>query len=244
MNNTLTVKDFLSTDNVVQRIKTALIKNTDAERFLLLAKIELSKDKNFEKCDGASILQCLVKVASLGLYIGAGDAFLAPYKNKRTEQVTCSMLLGYQGMLKLLYRGGMESLTADVVFAGDQFEFQFGTENKIIHKRTFKDRGEFLCAYAVANINGRQVIEMMDKNEIDHCRSRSKFEKEDSPWKVFFNEMAKKTVIKRLFKKMPQENFDLSVIEAIRNDDRPAETDCDTVILNGENRSDAIAEII
>ncbi|MDR0580914.1 MAG: recombinase RecT [Holosporaceae bacterium] len=203
---------ILDSDAAQDRIRTAILKSTDAERFLLLAKIAINNSPRLQECDGASTLSCLVKAAQLGLYIGFCDAYLVPYKT------TCTLQIGYQGMLKLLYRSGMTSMKANVVYENDQFEYVDGTESKIVHKRAFGDRKNFVCAYAIAQTGEFTQIEIMDKREIDFIRSRSKAA-QDMPWRDFYDEMAKKTVIKRLFKRLPQENFDPSVIEAIRSDD-------------------------
>jgi recombinational DNA repair protein RecT len=64
--------------------------------------------------------------------------------------------------------------------------------------------------------------------------------------------MAKKTVIKRLFKKLPQEKFDLATLEALRSDDNFTETRDDRVVDDCvieeiricKNKSSAIAAII
>jgi recombination protein RecT len=241
----------LKSPTALNRIKNALphADTSASEKFLMLARLEISKSDYLCKCKGETVLGCLIKAASLGLYVNTGDAYLVPYKD------TCQLQIGYQGMLKLLYRGGMKSITVNAVYSNDVFEFVDGTERMIRHIRSFKDRGEFMCVYCIAKINGEQIIEIMDKNEIDLVMSKSKSaQKNDSPWNIFYDEMAKKTVIRRLFKKLPQEKLDIETVYALRDDDcldlencEPVETGDNRIDIqkNGyENKSDAVAEII
>jgi recombination protein RecT len=226
----LQLKNFLESEIAVDRVRKALVKTSDVDRFLLLARIEVNKNERIQKCTPSSVLSCLVRAAQLGLFLSTQDVYLVPYRD------TCTMQLGYQGMLKLLYRSGMTSLKANAVYANDRFEYMDGTESKIFHVRSFGDRGEFQCVYAIALIHGTQLIEIMDKKEIDFIRSKSR-DPNSMPWRDFYDEMAKKTVIRRLFKTLPQENFDPSVLEIMRSDDHmPITND------NPANTMDSFAE--
>ena len=240
---------LLKSQTALSRINGALPNANIAasEKFLMLARLEISKSEHLCRCKGETVLGCLIKAASLGLYVNTGDAYLVPYKE------TCRLQIGYQGMLKLLYRCGMKYVKANVVYSKDVFEFVDGSESMIRHVRAFGERGEFVCAYCIAKFNGEQIIEIMDKKEIDFIKSKSKgIEKPDSPWKNFYDEMAKKTVIRRIFKKMPNEKLDIDAISALRdedyfNRDENCETgdNCIEVKKNEySDKSEAVAEII
>jgi recombinational DNA repair protein RecT len=65
------------------------------------------------------------------------------------------------------------------------------------------DRGELRFVYAVAKLkDGGTQFDVMSKVEIDKIRARSKAGN-FGPWKTDYDEMAKKTVIRRLFKYLP-----------------------------------------
>jgi recombination protein RecT len=241
---------LLKSPTALKRIRTALphADVSASEKFLMLARLEISKSEYLCRCKGETVLGCLIKAASLGLYVNTGDAYLVPYKD------TCQLQIGYQGMLKLLYRCGLKSIKANTVYSGDAFEFVDGTESSIKHVRAFGDRGEFVCVYCIAKFNDEQVIEIMDKKEIEFIKSKSKaVSKSDCPWHHFYDEMAKKTVIRRIFKKMPQEKLDIGTICALRDEDYfdrdnceiEADDDCIDVQKNEyANKSEQIAEII
>jgi hypothetical protein len=59
-------------------------------------------------------------------------AFIIPYGDKVQFQV------GYRGLLQLARRSGeVMRINAELVFSGDDFDVQFGTERKIVHKPDF-----------------------------------------------------------------------------------------------------------
>jgi recombination protein RecT len=235
-------KEMIKTDRAVDRIRTAIARSSETDRFVLLASIEISKNPKLAQCDGDSVLACLVRAAQAGLYVGSGDVFLVPYKN------TCTLQLGYQGILKLLYRGGMKSIKANVVYSNDKFEYEDGTQTRVSHRRSLGDRGNFVCAYAIAEFHDTSVIEIMDKNEIDVSRTCS-MAADSLPWKNFYDEMAKKTVIKRMFKRLPQENYNSNTLDVIRDDDKIVEINDNPVNFLGTEsdngvKSDAVADIL
>ncbi|MDR2645664.1 MAG: recombinase RecT [Holosporaceae bacterium] len=237
---------LLKSPTALNRIKSALPNGDGAEKFLMLARLEISRNDHFRICKGETVLGCLIKAASLGLYVNTGDAYLVPYKD------TCQLQIGYQGMLKLLYRCGMKFIKVNVVYSSDVFEFVDGSESMIKHIRAFGNRGEFMCAYCIAKFKEEQIIEIMDKSEIDFIMKKSKgIQRPDSPWNTFYDEMAKKTVIRRILKKMPQEKLDINAICALRDDDYFNREDCECEIDDNcidvqkdDSKSEQIAEII
>jgi recombination protein RecT len=243
-----TTESLLKTETAFKKINEVLSNATESQKFLILARVEISKNERLRQSKAETVLASLVKAASLRLFINTGDAYLVPYWDNNLKCYVCQFQIGYQGMLKLLYRGGLKSIKANVVYSNDEFEFVDGTEASIRHVRALGNRGDFKCAYCIANINGESIIEIMDKNEIDVIRSMSKkANKEDAPWVAFYDEMAKKTVIRRIFKKLPQENFDVDAVSALRDDENlleTANTNVERQELPNLNKSEAIAAIL
>jgi recombination protein RecT len=79
-----------------------------------------------------------------------------------------------------------------------------GTERKIVHKPNYtKDRGDLVCVYAVFKTkDGNVDFEVMSIDEVDAIRMRSKASS-SGPWVTDYEEMAKKTVMRRLLKRAP-----------------------------------------
>ena len=86
------------------------------------------------------------------------------------------------------------------------FEYELGLEPKLVHKPAVKDRGELILVYALWKAkNGGYGFEVMSKEDVDlHARKFSQsFGSSFSPWKTNYEEMAKKTVIKKCLKYAP-----------------------------------------
>jgi recombinational DNA repair protein RecT len=105
------------------------------------------------------------------------------------------------------------------------------------------DRGETQLYYAVARFKGGEIndFEIMTPSEIEAIRKRSKA-KDKGPWVTDFDEMAKKTVLKRLLKRLPMssENYAL-LAKAIDEDNRAAMGEAQSTIELGSDIIDISA---
>jgi hypothetical protein len=106
----------------------------------------------------------------------------------------------------------VQSVSAQVVYSRDNFILQYGIDEKLEHvpyepteeELEKKDpRGKFRGAYVIFKYkDGSYSFDYMNKAEIDRIRKRSKAAN-DGPWVTDYDEMAKKTVIKRHSKLAP-----------------------------------------
>ncbi len=113
-----------------------------------------------------------------------------------------------KGLLDLAYRSGEISvIQAHTVYAKDEFEYQFGLEAKLMHKPYMgEDKGEPIAFYAMFKTkDGGYGFEVMSTADVrEHAKKYSKaFGSGYSPWSTSFEEMAKKTVLKRVLKYAP-----------------------------------------
>jgi recombinational DNA repair protein RecT len=112
----------------------------------------------------------------------------------------------YQGLLRRFRRSGQfKSVSAHVVYEGEAFTY-FIDENgpHLNHVPGDQFEAPIVKVYArAATKDGGIFIEVMSKAEIDKHRKVSRATREDSPWKMWFEEMAKKTAIIRLSKYLP-----------------------------------------
>ncbi|MEE1085789.1 MAG: recombinase RecT [Schaedlerella sp.] len=188
-------------------IKKALPSVITPERFTRMALSALNTTPKLQECSQMSFLGALMNAAQLGLEPNTplGQAYLIPYRNK--GKLECQFQVGYKGMLDMVYRNPeIQTVQAQCVYENDQFEYELGLEPKLIHKPALKDRGELLSVYALwKSKNGGFGFEVMSKADIDaHARKFSQsFGSSYSPWKTNYEEMAKKTVIKRCLKYAP-----------------------------------------
>lgn len=112
-----------------------------------------------------------------------------------------------KGLIDLAYRSGEISvIQAHTVYENDEFHYEFGLEPKLDHKPALKDRGEPVAFYAMFKTkDGGYGFEVMSVQDVKlHAKKFSKsFDSAYSPWSTNFEEMAKKTVLKRVLKYAP-----------------------------------------
>lgn len=112
-----------------------------------------------------------------------------------------------KGLIDLAYRSGeVESIQAQVVYENDIFEAEYGLEPKLVHKPADHDRGQPVKVWASFRTkSGGYGFEVMSMDDVrQHAERYSKaYASSFSPWKTNFEEMAKKTVLKRVLKYAP-----------------------------------------
>lgn len=177
------------------------------ERFTRIVLSAISVNPKLGSCTPASFLGAMMTSAQLGLEVNTplGQAYVLPYNNKGTLEA--QFQLGYKGLIDLAYRSGeVEVIQAHVVYANDEFECEYGLEPKLTHKPADKNRGEPVKVYAVFKTkSGGYGFEVMSMEDVrQHAAKYSKaYGSSFSPWKTNFEEMAKKTVLKRVLKYAP-----------------------------------------
>ena len=158
-----------------------------------------------------SFLTALLASASLDLMPNTPEqlAYIIPYGNSVQFQV------GYKGLLRLARRSGeVLSISAELVFEGDDFNVQFGSERTIKHTPDFDvdrtDYSKVTHAYGVAKLkNGETQFVVMTKKELNKIQATVKSSSTDSPWKQWPERQAIKTVLKRLTQLLPSSTDDL-----------------------------------
>ena len=222
-------------------IALALPQLVTPERLLRIALSEVRRNPRLAQCNAASLLGAIFTCAQLGLEPGGalGHCFLIPYRDE------CQFQIGYKGMIDLARRSGqIQSLSARAVYENDHFEFAYGLHEDLIHRPAVGHKGEMTHAYAVAVLkDGGVQFEVMDRAELEEVRDGSqgyqtarKYNKSDTPWISSFEEMCRKTVIRRLFKYLP---VSVEVARAANLDEhadrgRRQETDIDHLLLPAE----------
>ncbi len=109
-------------------------------------------------------------------------------------------------MIDLAYRSNVVLIDAKTVYENDDFIYEFGLDPKLKLVPTKGDRGEPILFYGMFKTkDGGFGFDVMSINEIRaHAKKYSQsYASEYSPWKTNFEEMAKKTVLKRALKYAP-----------------------------------------
>lgn len=186
-------------------IRKALPSVITPERFTRIVLSALSTNQKLAQTTPQSFLGAMMTAAQLGVEPNTplGQAYLIPYQNHGTLE--CQFQLGYKGLIDLAYRSGEVSvIQAQVVYENDDFSYSFGLEPKLEHTPAKSDRGEPTHVYAVFRTkDGGYGFEVMSMDDVrKHAQKFSKAYR-NGPWQTNFEEMAKKTVLKRVLKYAP-----------------------------------------
>ena len=207
-----TMQDYVQ--SMQGEIKKALPAVITPERFTRMTLSAISTTPKLAECTPQSFLGAMMTAAQLGVEpnTALGQAYLIPYKRNMKDAngkwqsvLECQFQLGYKGMIDLAYRSGEISvIQAHAVYEADDFEYELGMEPVLKHRPATKDRGEPIAYYAMFKTkDGGYGFEVMSIDDIR--RHAQKFSKsyDNGPWQTNFDEMAKKTVLKRVLKYAP-----------------------------------------
>lgn len=186
-------------------IEKALPSHMNPDRMARIALTTIRSNPKLLEASVPSLLGAVMQAAQLGLEPGlVGHCYLIPFRNGKTGQTDVQFIIGYKGMIDLARRSGqIENIYSHAVFEQDEFEYELGLHPKLVHKPAAGERGNMTHVYAVAHFkDGGYQFEVMDMQEIEKRRGRSK-SKNNGPWVTDFEEMAKKTVIRHMWKYLP-----------------------------------------
>jgi recombination protein RecT len=188
--------------------EAALPPQIPVQRFIrtLITTVQMQPD--LLQADRRTLFAACMKAAQDGLLLDGREAAPVIFRKKDrdggwTSVVQYMPMIG--GILKKMRNSGeLASINAHVVYDADLFEYELGDNEEIKHKPHLgPNRGKPIAAYAIARTKDGSVWrEVMGVEEIEKVRAVSRA-KESGPWVSFWDEMARKTVIRRLAKRLP-----------------------------------------
>ena len=190
-----------------KEIAKALPSVITPERFTRIVLSALSTNPKLADTTPQSFLGAMMTAAQLGMEPNTplGQAYLIPFFNGKTKCLECQFQLGYKGLIDLAYRSGeVKIIQAHIVYSNDEFEYELGLEPVLKHTPAHSDRGAPTHVYAMFRTKddgyGFAVMSMDEVRE--HAQKYSK-SYGSGPLQTNFEEMAKKTVLKRVLKYAP-----------------------------------------
>lgn len=204
-------KPVIAKEQIIEHITPVVDKAFPVERFAKMAAVALMEVPALQNASKVSIVRELIKCARKGLVPDGHEAAIVPFKGQARLMPMVS------GLIKLARQSGeIKSLVAFLVREGDGFEVWVDENGQHVRHtpKTFSN-GDPIGVYAVARLkNGETEVETMSLDEIKAVEKTSRAG--SSPWKGdFWGEMARKSVIRRLLKRLPQ-NPDLG--ETLKED--------------------------
>lgn len=217
--------------------QAALPSNCTVEKFFRIIKTAAIQTPALLSAERSSLFMAAFKAAQDGLLPDGRESALVIYKIKKDgkdiQNVQYMPMIA--GVLKKIRNSGeLSTLAAHVVYENDEFDYSLGDDEHIKHKPTMGERGKPICAYArVETKDGAVYREVMSVHDIEKIRMLSSAEKakikypsnKATVWDEHWDEMAKKTVIRRLSKRLPMSS-DLETV--IQRDDEMFEFDGNT----------------
>lgn len=211
------VKQFFESQKAT--LAAVLPRHVSPDRMLKIALGALRTTPKLMECTVESLMGAVVQCSQLGLEPNTplGHAYLIPFEKKKkvggewvTEKVETQIVIGYKGLIDLARRSGqVVSIAAHAVYEHDHFDYAFGLNEKLEHKPAMSARGRVIAFYAVAKlVGGGHAFEVMSAEQVNEIRDASqnyKFarDKEKTVWGQHYEEMGRKTVLRRLFKYLP-----------------------------------------
>ncbi|PRG59805.1 recombinase RecT [Burkholderia multivorans] len=211
------VKTFFESQKAT--LAAVLPRHVSPDRMLKIALGALRTTPKLMECTVESLMGAVVQCSQLGLEPNTplGHAYLIPFEKKKkvggewvTEKVETQIVIGYKGLIDLARRSGqVVSIAAHAVHEHDHFDYAFGLDEKLEHKPAMSARGRVIAFYAVAKlVGGGHAFEVMSAEQVNEIRDASqnyKFarDKEKTVWGQHYEEMGRKTVLRRLFKYLP-----------------------------------------
>lgn len=212
-----------------KQFAAALPPHIPVERFTRVIQTALTGNPDLQKADRASLFEAAMKAAQDGLLPDGRDGALVIFNTKDQaaskasgrdvwkKKVQWMPMVG--GILKKIRNSGeLLSISAHVVYTLDKFYYCLGDDEKIEHEPLLgsDNRGVPMCVYAIAKTkDGGIYREVMTLKDVEKVRNVSKA-KDSGPWTQWWDEMARKTVIRRLAKRLPT-SADLD--DLLRHDD-------------------------
>lgn len=179
-------------------------KHMSPEEMINIMTLAFGRQPELKNCTPYSVLAAVMTAGQLGLKPSSphGHCYMIPFKNKKTGKTEATFIVGYKGLIELALRSGkISSIEAYVVHKNDEFSITLGTDPNIDHRPNILDPGPMVAVYAVATPKefGPKQFEVMTKADVDKIRNSSKA-KNSGPWVDWYEEMARKSVVKKLSK--------------------------------------------
>lgn len=199
-------------------------------REIIFAKQVFDNNSLLQKCSPESIRNAIVNVALIGTSLNPAlqEAYLVPRGGRACLDMSYKGLIGIACSM-----GNVKSMTAQVVYEWDSFEYDQGTnpyihykmclnppvDTEVLAKDPKKIWDHVVCAYSTATLlDGSVDFVIMPKYKIWKIYQSSQA-KNGGPWLSWPEEMMRKTVVKYHAKTLPkQANERLATAVSILNE--------------------------
>ena len=197
--STAIVEVRTAVEKMAPQFKAALPAHVPVDRFVRTVLTAVQTNGDLLQADRRTLFAAATRAAQMGLLPDGREGAIVTFSNQ------CSFMPMLGGILKLIRNSGeLASLDAQIVHQADKFTYHPGIDPVPVHEPDwFGERGDIIGVYAVARMkDGSTYVEIMNRKQVEQVRSVSR-SKNSGPWVTWWDEMARKTVIRRLAKRLP-----------------------------------------
>lgn len=259
-----TLAEAFRTQEFFERIQASVPQHVQPNRMLRLFEQSVTKSPLLAEATVRSFVGACLTLSQVGLEPNTplGHGYLIPFKTKvwnpatrkrDQDTVEINVIFGYPGLLDLSYRTKLvRAVHADVVWPGDEFSFEYGSDAHVRHKprgmRKPEDRPVY--AYMHATLADGQAFEVMPYQDVLAVRDKAQAYRAaleardnaaskgwsvprgwtDAPWVAHEIQMARKTVFRSGSKWLPRSVEVASVIALDEAQDRRRSMDFGAVM--------------
>lgn len=204
------------------KFSVALPKHIPVERFKRVVLTAINLNPDLLNADRRSLFNSASKAANDGLLPDGREGALVIFRDNKTGKDMCQWMPMVFGILKKLRQSAeIAAISARCVYKNEveQGRFSFSIADGEEHLKhdpiLFGDRGPVVGVYAVAKFkDGTVQHEPLTMEDIAKIRAVSRTGKSEyGPWSKWFDEMCRKSAIRRLSKYLPVSAEDLRSLD-------------------------------
>ena len=202
-----------------KELASVLPANVPTKRFLRIASEAITDTPSLLECDRGSLYKAVKDCAADGLVIDGREAAIVPFYDSKAKIKKAKYMPMVTGIIKRARNSGdIESIYPVIRYEKDLYDVDYGKRHPVTFKPADGDRGKPVGAMCIVWYkNGGMEFEYMAESEILIVRECSKQPK-SLQWTTFWTEGWKKTVLRRLFKRVPMSSELDRVVTNIDNE--------------------------
>ncbi len=199
-------------DRMGDQFAAALPSHIKPEKFQRVVMTAVISDPEILKADRKSLMESAIRAAQDGLLPDKREGAFVVFNTKIKVDGKDHWMKAVQwmpmvgGIIKRIHQSGeIKMLTARVVYGGDHFRTWINDTGEHVEYEPAEDQDTEIVrrVFAMATtVDGAVYVEPLSVKDVEKIRNVSRG-KERGPWSDWWEEMAKKSAIRRLAKRLP-----------------------------------------